>query len=188
MADFTVKNKGRIPNVKSFSNAMIDHTVLKPTTTESDVLKVIDEAVEHGFAAVCIPPNYVKMARTALDKRRDADGDTGVKVATVIGFPFGYSNTGAKLAEIEIAIADGADELDVVANISDIKAARWDLLQAEINSIMRASKRDPNAPAWKVPPYNPNPNPDPSPNHKPQTLACSTSLIGLYRSSARIAS
>jgi len=80
----------------------IDHTVLKPTTSPEDVSKCCREAQEHQFAAVCIPPNYVALARKLLDKGLDSGVRSAVKVATVIGFPFGYSATAAKLAEIEV--------------------------------------------------------------------------------------
>lgn len=107
----------------------IDHTVLKQTTTLADVEKVCKEAKEYGFAAVCVPPLYVKKAKEFLR-------DSPVKVATVIGFPFGYSSIEAKVAEIVLAIVDGADELDMVANIAAIKNGDWTFIANEINTIM----------------------------------------------------
>lgn len=107
----------------------IDHTVLKPTTTITDIEKLCAEAKEYGFAAVCVPPLFVKMAKE-LVKGSD------VKVATVIGFPFGYSAIEAKLAETVLAIVDGADELDMVTNISAIKNNDWQFIATEINTIM----------------------------------------------------
>ena len=107
----------------------IDHTVLKPTTLISDIEKLCAEAKEYGFAAVCVPPNFVKKAKALLQ-------GSAVKVATVIGFPFGYSAVEAKIAEILLAIVDGADELDVVINISAIKNNDWQFLADEINHIM----------------------------------------------------
>lgn len=106
----------------------IDHTILKPTTLIADVEKVCAEAKEYGFAAVCVPPNFVELAKKSLE-------GTAVKVATVIGFPFGYSAVEAKVAEILMAIVDGVDELDVVVNISAIKNQDWMYLANEINSI-----------------------------------------------------
>ena len=88
----------------------IDHTILKPTCLVSDIEKLCKEAASYGFAAVCVPPNFVKQAKTLL-------AGTPVKVATVIGFPFGYSAVEAKLAEVLLAIIDDADEFDIVANI-----------------------------------------------------------------------
>ena len=109
--------------------AYIDHTVLKPTTTIGDVEKICAEAMKYQFAAVCVPPLYVKKAKKLL-------GDSSIKVATVIGFPFGYAAIEAKVAELVLAIIDGADELDVVINISAIKNNDWQFLANEINSIL----------------------------------------------------
>jgi deoxyribose-phosphate aldolase len=109
--------------------AYIDHTILKPTTTQADILKLCTEALENNFAAVCVPPLFVKMAKQMVT-------NTTVKVATVIGFPFGYSAIEAKVAEIILAIIDGADELDVVINISAIKNNDWQFLANEINTLM----------------------------------------------------
>lgn len=110
-------------------NKYIDHTILKPTCLVSDIEKLCAEAKQYDFAAVCVPPNFVKLA-----KKQVAGSD--VKVATVIGFPFGYSATEAKIAEIILAMVDGADELDVVANISAIKNGDWAAIADEINHIM----------------------------------------------------
>jgi deoxyribose-phosphate aldolase len=110
-------------------NRYIDHTVLKPTTTLEDIKQVCMQCVEYDFAAACVPPLYVKMAKQFL-------GATNTKVATVIGFPFGYSAIEAKVAETVLAIVDGADELDVVINISAIKNNDWEFLEKEIANIM----------------------------------------------------
>lgn len=107
----------------------IDHTILKPTTLISDIESLCSEAKQYGFAAVCVPPNFVKKAKELTVGSR-------VKVATVIGFPFGYSAVEAKIAEILLAIVDGVDELDVVINISAIKNGDWMYLADEINHIM----------------------------------------------------
>ncbi|MCW3086958.1 MAG: deoxyribose-phosphate aldolase [Sediminibacterium sp.] len=107
----------------------IDHTILKPTTLIADIEKLCSEAKQYGFAAVCVPPNFVKKARELVQ-------GSGVKVATVIGFPFGYSAVESKIAEILLAMVDGADELDVVINISAIKNNDWVYLANEINHIM----------------------------------------------------
>lgn len=107
----------------------IDHTLLKQTTTLSEVESLCKEADEYCFAAVCVPPLYVKKAKEFLK-------NSAVKVATVIGFPFGYSAIEAKVAEIVLAVVDGADELDMVANISAIKNGDWNFIANEINTIM----------------------------------------------------
>ena len=110
-------------------NKYIDHTILKPTCLVADIEKLCAEAKQYDFTAVCVPPNFVKLAKDKLL------GST-VQVATVIGFPFGYSATEAKIAEIILAMVDGADELDVVANISAIKNGDWSAIADEINHIM----------------------------------------------------
>src|ERR1700749_4751198 len=107
----------------------IDHTVLKPTTTIADIEKLCAEALQYKFAAVCVPPLYVKKAVELVK-------GSSVKVATVIGFPFGYSAVEAKVAELVLAIIDGADELDIVINISAIKNNDWQFLANEINTMM----------------------------------------------------
>lgn len=107
----------------------IDHTLLKQTTTLPQIENLCKEALEYKFAAVCVPPLYVKKAKEFL-------GDSEIKVATVIGFPFGYSAIEAKVAEIVLAIVDGADELDMVVNISAIKNGDWNFIANEINTVM----------------------------------------------------
>ncbi len=104
--------------------AYIDHTVLKPVTTITEAENLCREAVEYGFAAVCIPPPFVKRVKTILDP-------TEIKVATVIGFPFGYSATEAKIAETVLAIVDGADELDMVINLVALRMNDWSFLSKE---------------------------------------------------------
>jgi deoxyribose-phosphate aldolase len=110
-------------------NQYIDHTILKPTTTLPEVEKLCAEAIQYQFAAVCVPPLYVKKVKEILR-------DSPVKSATVIGFPFGYEAVEAKVAEIVLAIVDGADELDMVINISAIKNSDWNFIAGEINTIM----------------------------------------------------
>lgn len=106
----------------------IDHTVLKPTTTLADIEKICEEAARYGFAAVCVPPYYVKDARSILQ-------NSPVKVATVIGFPFGYSHFSAKLAEARQAISEGADELDMVMNLAAFKSNDMAYLESEIGEM-----------------------------------------------------
>jgi deoxyribose-phosphate aldolase len=110
-------------------NRYIDHTVLKPTTTLEDIKKLCMEAVEYDFAAVCVPPPFVKLAKTFV-------GNTNTKVATVIGFPFGYSAIEAKVAESVLSIIDEADELDMVANILAIRNGDWAYVEKEIGTVM----------------------------------------------------
>jgi deoxyribose-phosphate aldolase len=107
----------------------IDHTLLKQTTSLNHIKKLCEEALEHQFAAVCVPPLYVKKAKEFL-------GVSPIKVATVIGFPLGYCAIEAKVAEIVLAIVDAADELDMVVNISAIKNEDWNFIANEINTIL----------------------------------------------------
>ena len=116
-------------------NQYIDHTILKPTTLITDIEKLCNEAIEYQFAAVCVPPNFIKKAKKITN-------GSNVKVATVIGFPFGYSAIEAKLAEVLLAIVDGADELDIVINISAIKNNDWEYLANEINHLMPIIKQN----------------------------------------------
>jgi len=116
-------------------NHLIDHTVLKPTTLISEVEKCCQEANEYGFAAVCIPPPFVKMAKGLLK-------DSNVKVGTVIGFPFGYSAIEAKIAESVLAMVDGADELDVVINLIALKNKDWTYLANELNHLTAVIKKE----------------------------------------------
>ncbi|MDX1628951.1 MAG: deoxyribose-phosphate aldolase [Fulvivirga sp.] len=95
-------------------NRNIEHTNLKPTITGKDVDQLIREAKEHQFVGVCVPPFWVKRAARELD-------GTDIQLVTVIGFPLGYNMTETKMEEIKLAIRDGADELDIVMNVSAIK-------------------------------------------------------------------
>jgi deoxyribose-phosphate aldolase len=106
----------------------IDHTILKPTCLISEVERVCSEAVEYGFAAVCIPPPFVKRAKIILSP-------TKVKVATVIGFPFGYAPIESKVAEAVLALVDGADEMDMVINLVALKNGDWEYLEREIQLV-----------------------------------------------------
>jgi deoxyribose-phosphate aldolase len=111
--------------------AMIDHTNLKATATREDIRRLCEEAKTYHFASV-----MVNSAFTALC--RDLVKGTGVLVGTVAGFPLGQMSTAAKVFEAETAIADGADEIDYVVNVSDVKDGRWDLVKDEMKKITDA--------------------------------------------------
>jgi len=106
----------------------IDHTALKPTATRADIEQLCNEAMSQRFAAVCVSPYYVSAAKKIL-------AATDVKVATVIGFPFGYNTTPSKLAEIQYAIADGADEFDIVHNIAALKNKEYNYWADELMAL-----------------------------------------------------
>jgi deoxyribose-phosphate aldolase len=109
----------------------IDHTMLEPSTVLADIKKICDEAIAYGFAAVCIPPYFVHDARQAI-------GKGPVKVATVVGFPFGYSHYASKLKETEQAMEDGANEIDMVMNVTAFKSNDLAWLETEIKNIAAA--------------------------------------------------
>ena len=111
----------------------IDHTLLKPYTSEEAVKGLCEEALVHNFAAVCVPPYFVKLSHSIL---RNSD----VGVASVVGFPNGYEHIGTKVDSIKRSIDNGADELDVVINISAIKSDRWQDIESEIDSLVTACK------------------------------------------------
>ena len=111
-------------------NKLIDHTNLKQDAQEADIIKLCDEAKEHHFASVCVNPNYV-----SLCKERLAGSD--VKVCTVIGFPLGQTTTTAKIDETKDAIFEGADEIDMVINVSWIKDKHYDKVLYEIQRLKR---------------------------------------------------
>lgn len=116
-------------NIASF----IDHTILKVDTTSAQIQQLCAEAKEAGFAAVCVPPVYVREAAGLLK-------DSGVAVATVIGFPAGYHLPAVKAAETEMAILSGADELDLVINIAALKNGDWRMLETEIREVLEVVK------------------------------------------------
>jgi deoxyribose-phosphate aldolase len=105
----------------------IDHTILKPTTTYIEIKKICEEALRYNFAAVCVPPPMIAKAREFL-------GTSPVKIATVIGFPFGYSSLSAKIAEVYQA-ASLADELDVVIDLIALRNKEWASLEEEMHPL-----------------------------------------------------
>ena len=108
----------------------IDHTQLKAFAKWEDIEKLCDEAVEYQTASVCIPPTYIKRVH---DKYQDR-----INICTVVGFPLGYSVTSAKVAEVEQALKDGCNEIDMVVNISDVKNGDYDKVVEEIRSLKKA--------------------------------------------------
>jgi len=111
--------------------ATIDHTVLKPDSTLADVQKVCAEAITHRFASVCILPWYVERAYDIL-------ASESIPVCTVVGFPLGASTTASKVAESEIAIRQGAREIDMVASITAIKSGLFDEVYNDVREVTQA--------------------------------------------------
>ncbi|MCL1598669.1 MAG: deoxyribose-phosphate aldolase [Actinomycetia bacterium] len=110
----------------------IDHTLLKPDTTQEDIDTLCDEAIEYGFAAVCINPTWVKRAAERLR-------GTDVKVATVIGFPLGATTPEIKAMETRRALRDGAREVDMVINIGALKSGQHELVRKDIEKVVDAA-------------------------------------------------
>lgn len=105
----------------------VDHTLLLQGATWQDIKAICDDGVKYGTASVCIPPSYVKEAAEYLDGK--------LAVCTVIGFPNGYNTTAVKCAETADAIQNGADEIDMVINIGDLKGGRYGKILDEIKAI-----------------------------------------------------
>lgn len=108
----------------------IDHTILKNTTTIADIDKICGEAIEYGFAAVCVPPYFVQDAKKLVE-------NSGVKLATVIGFPFGYHHYKTKVEETLLAIDEGADELDIVMNLAAFKSNDLAYVETEVDQLSK---------------------------------------------------
>lgn len=109
-------------------NKYIEHTLLKQDAKTADLEKLYAEAKEYNFRGVCINPAYVKSAKEALK-------DTDVKVVTVIGFPLGANKTEVKAFEASCAVADGADEIDMVINVTGIKNKDYDFVKEDIKAV-----------------------------------------------------
>ena len=109
--------------------AMIDHTMLKPDAKEEDIKKLCTEAIEYGFATVCVNPCYVPMAKHLLQ-------DSPVGITTVIGFPLGATTITTKSAEAQEAVENGATEVDMVIHIGALKDKKYDYVQDDIKAVV----------------------------------------------------
>ena len=115
-------------------NSYIDHTLLKADANEEQIYALIDEAKKYQFASVCVNPTWVKTAAELLK-------DSSVNVCTVIGFPLGASTSAVKAFEAKDAIANGADEIDMVINIGALKSRNLKLVEDDIKAVVEASGR-----------------------------------------------
>lgn len=104
----------------------IDHTLLRATSTEKEIDRLCEEAIEHNTASVCIPPSYVKYAHRKYPE---------LNICTVIGFPLGYSTTAVKCFEATNAVLNGANEVDMVINLCDVKNGNFHKVEAEITEV-----------------------------------------------------
>lgn len=107
-----------------------DHTLLAQTATWDEIKTVLDDGIKYGVASCCIPPSFVKRAKEYV-------GDK-MKICTVIGFPNGYNTADVKLFETEQAIKEGADEIDMVVNIGDVKEGKFKKVTDEIKLLKNA--------------------------------------------------
>ena len=107
-----------------------DHTLLSQSATWDDIKAICDDGIKYATASVCIPPSFVKEAKEYV-------GDK-LAICTVIGFPNGYSTTATKVFETADAVANGADEIDMVINIGDLKAKKYDAILNEMKAIKAA--------------------------------------------------
>ncbi len=112
-------------------NHSIDHTLLSANATTNQINTLCDEAHQHQFFSVCVNPGFVEHCAKRLET-------SNVKICTVIGFPLGANTTAVKVFETQNAISLGADEIDMVVNISDVLAANWSNVEQEIRAIKKA--------------------------------------------------
>ncbi|MCL2801526.1 MAG: deoxyribose-phosphate aldolase [Treponema sp.] len=121
----------------------VDHTLLKMTASPEEIKTLCDEAVRFKTASVCIPPSYVNIVSSEYPN---------LNICTVIGFPLGYSVTAAKVNETEHAIANGANEIDMVINVCNVKGERFDLVKEEIKLVKEvcSQKACPQADGSKI--------------------------------------
>lgn len=112
-------------------NQFIDHTLLKPTATETDIISLCNEAKTHRFFSVCVNSSYVKLVASQLES-------STVKTCSVVGFPLGAMSTQAKVAEAIQAVKDGADEIDMVINIGALKSKAFDTVWQDIEAVKNA--------------------------------------------------
>ncbi|MBE6107213.1 MAG: deoxyribose-phosphate aldolase [Erysipelotrichaceae bacterium] len=108
----------------------VDHTLLKATATWEQIQKIAEESIEYGTASICIPQCYLK-------RLNEKYGDK-VNLCTVVGFPLGYNSTSSKVEEVKSALADGANEIDMVVNIADVKNKDYKKVEDEIRALKEA--------------------------------------------------
>ena len=111
----------------------IDHTLLKSEATSADIASLCEEAVEHGFASVCVPPCFVPQSRQLLY-------GSGVAVCTVVGFPLGYQATETKVFEARQAVSAGAAEVDMVINLGSVRNADFNAVGDDVRRVVAAAE------------------------------------------------
>ncbi len=108
----------------------VDHTLLKATATWEQIQKIAEESIEYGTASICIPQCYLKRLNETYGEK--------VNLCTVVGFPLGYNSTSSKVEEVKSALADGANEIDMVVNIADVKNKDYKKVEDEIRALKEA--------------------------------------------------
>jgi len=124
-------NKEAMSNIDLAS--VIDHTLLKPETTESDIRKLCEEAIQYKFKSVCVNTHYAPLVSRLL-------AGSGVLTCAVVGFPLGASTTRAKVDETIDAIKNGAHEIDMVINIGALKSGDWNIVKSDIEGVVNATR------------------------------------------------
>lgn len=109
----------------------IDHTQLKAVSSWNDIKRLCDEAVKYNTASVCIPPSYIKRVSKTYGEK--------LNICTVIGFPLGYNTTEVKVLEAKCAVLDGADEIDMVINLGDVKNGDFEKVSDEIRAVKKST-------------------------------------------------
>lgn len=112
-------------------NNYIEHTLLKQDATKAELIKLFDEAIQHNFVGVCVNPVNVKFAKEYLQ-------NSNVKIVTVVGFPLGANKSEVKAFETKLAVQEGADEVDMVINVSLLKDKDFNAVQADIEAVKSA--------------------------------------------------
>ena len=111
---------------------IVDHTLLTQTSTWEQIKEILDDGMKYETASACIPPSFVKRAKEYVKE--------ALPICTVIGFPNGYNTTAVKVFETEEAVKNGADEIDMVINMGDLKDKKYDIILNEIKDIHKACK------------------------------------------------
>ncbi|MEN3013139.1 MAG: deoxyribose-phosphate aldolase [Endomicrobiia bacterium] len=111
----------------------IEYTNLKPYATEKDIIKLCKEAIRYGFFGVCVNPVYVKLCKEILK-------NTNVRICSVVGFPLGCNTTKVKVLESQQVICDGADEIDMVINLSALKSGNYEEVYKDISFVRKATE------------------------------------------------
>jgi deoxyribose-phosphate aldolase len=122
----------RLTKIDPAIASMIDHTILKPDATRTDVIKICREARQYNFASVCVNPYWVPLVKAELS-------GSPVKVCTVVGFPLGATSTEAKVAETAAALRSGAQEIDMVINVGALRSGDTEAVKVDIHEVVKVS-------------------------------------------------